>query len=137
MTEESSFINPERLAGIHVLVVDRNPDTCELFRIILESAGAGVTTAVSVAQALAVLRDERPDVLLSEIVMPEEDGRILIRDVRYLPAHLGGETPAAAITGLTRAKDRAEILKAGYQHHIPQPVDRLNLVGIVALLATK
>jgi CheY-like chemotaxis protein len=137
MTEESSFINPERLAGIHVLVVDHNPDTCELFRIILESAGAGVTTAVSVAQALAVLRDERPDVLLSEIVMPEEDGRILIRDVRYLPAHLGGETPAAAITGLTRAKDRAEILKAGYQHHIPQPVDRLNLVGIVALLATK
>jgi CheY-like chemotaxis protein len=128
---------PIRLDGLHVLAVDDDADIRDLVQLILETAGAMVTSAASAREAFEVLRRERPAVLLSDISMPDEDGFWLIAQVRELaPAH-GGQTPAGALTSLTRAEDRARILRAGFQIHIVKPVDPAQLVAVVALLAIK
>jgi CheY-like chemotaxis protein len=79
----------------------------------------------------------RPHVLLSDLEMPEKDGYWLIREVRALPPERGGSTPAACLTGRIEAEDRAHVLRAGFQYHIPKPVDVRKMLGIVALLALK
>jgi CheY-like chemotaxis protein len=125
------------LHGIKVLVVDDNPMVREMLATGLARFGATVTAEVSADVALATLTRERPDVLLSDIEMPGHDGFWLISQVRILPAHRGGETPAAAITGNALAEDRAAILSAGFQCHVPKPVDLDQLAEIVTLLALK
>ncbi len=101
---------------MHVLSVDDDGDTLDIVRAILEDAGAVVTTASSAREGLEMLQRERPAVLVSDMVMPTEDGFWLIAQVRGLaPAH-GGRTPAAALTALTGAADRAQILGAGFQY---------------------
>ena len=126
-----------RLDGLTVLSVDDDQDTLYLVRTILEDVGAVVTTALSAREGFETLQRERPALLLSDISMPDRDGLWLIAQVRALsPAH-GGRTPAAALTSLTSAEDRARILRAGFQHHIPKPVEPQQLVAIVALLAIK
>ena len=125
------------LDGLHVLSVDDDGDTLDIVRAILEDAGAVVTTAFSAREGLEMLQRERPAVLVSVIVMPTEDGFWLIAQVRGLsPAH-GGRTPAAALTVLTGAADRAQILGAGFQYHIPKPIQPKKFLGIVAVLAIK
>ena len=104
---------------------------------VLTHFGATVTAEVSADLALATLMRERPDVLLSDIKMPVHDGLWLIAQVRRLPAHQGGETPAAALTGNVFPEHRATILRAGFQYHVPKPVSAAQLAGIVALLALK
>jgi CheY-like chemotaxis protein len=94
-----------------------------------------VTTATSAAQALDALKRDRPDVLVSDIGMPDHDGYELIRWVRALPPAEGGRTPAVALTAFARSEDRRRALVAGYHSHVTKPVDPAELVAIIASLA--
>jgi signal transduction histidine kinase len=122
------------LEGVRVLVVDNEADARGLVSTILESRGAEVTTAASASEAIASIRAHRPDVLLSDIGMPGEDGYALIRQVRQLkptePA-----LPAAAVTAYASAGDRAQAILAGYQAHLPKPIKPSELTTVVAALA--
>jgi CheY-like chemotaxis protein len=113
-------------------VVDDEPDTLELLRTVLELRGASVVTEQSAAQALERLEEAPPDVLLSDIGLPGKDGLELIREVRSLPPDRGGRTPAVALTAYTRAEDRASTLVAGFDLHIPKPVQPADVIAAVA-----
>ena len=125
------------LAAVRVLVVDDNAPVRALLTTLLESYGATVTSVGSAAEALRVLPLERPDVLLTDLSMPEADGFSLIRQVRALSPENGGRTPAALITGQAAAQDRAEVLRVGFQFCLAKPVNAGELVAAVTLLATK
>jgi CheY-like chemotaxis protein len=129
-----SYDCPERLEGLKVLVVDDEADTRELFRVGLGQCGAEVMTAGSAREALAAIEERRPDLLLSDIGMPGEDGYELIRKVRALPAGRGGKIPAIALTAYARTEDRLRALRAGYQMHISKPVELAELVAVMASL---
>ncbi|HEX4494859.1 MAG TPA: ATP-binding protein, partial [Thermoanaerobaculia bacterium] len=111
------------LKGIRVLVVDDEPDARETLRQILEHCNAEVETVSSAAEAVKRVESWRPDVLLSDIGMPGEDGYELIRRVRELPPDRGGRTPAAALTAFARGEDRRRALRAGFQMHLAKPVE--------------
>ena len=136
MSEQNGALAPS-LAAVHVLVVDDNAPLRAFLTALLEDHGATVTSVASAAEALRVLPLERPDVLLTDLVMPEADGFSLIRQVRALSAEHGGRTPAALVTGLASAQDRAEVLRVGFQFCLAKPVDADELVAAVAILATK
>jgi CheY-like chemotaxis protein len=125
------------LDGLRVLVVDDDPDSLDLAMAILTRTGAAVRTCGSVAEALAMLAEWRPDVLVSDIEMPDEDGYALIRKVRALEAERGGTTPAVALTAYGRTDDRVLALTAGYNMHVPKPVDPGELTTIIASLADR
>jgi CheY-like chemotaxis protein len=93
-----------------------------------------VTTAPSAAEALALIESGRPDVLVSDIGMPGEDGYALIRKVRALGAARGGNVPAIALTAYARAEDRVKAILAGFQHHVVKPVEPGELIAMVASL---
>jgi len=120
------------LAGLHVLVVDDENDAREWLVRVLTDAGADVRSARSAAEALEAFDHAPPDVLLSDIGMPEVDGYALIRRIRALPEARGGHTPAVALTAFARADDRQRALHAGYQLHIGKPVDEDELIAAVA-----
>jgi signal transduction histidine kinase/ActR/RegA family two-component response regulator len=124
-----------RLDGLRVLVVDDDPDALELAAAILAAAGAVVRTAGSTHEALVALQQWRPDVLVSDIEMPGEDGYALIRKVRALDADRGGTTPAVALTAYGRMQDRMQSLTAGYNMHVPKPVDPSEFTTIIASVA--
>ena len=126
-----------RLDGIRVLVVEDVASVKELVVDALEQCGAKVTAVGSAVEGLAALQQERPDAFLTSISMPGEDGYWLIRQVRSLPPERGCATPAVAFTGKSTAEDRVEALRAGFQVHVPKPVDLPRLVAVVALLALK
>jgi signal transduction histidine kinase len=123
------------LEGLRVLLVDDERDTRELLAFVLEQCGATVTTVASTPDALAALAKSKPDVLLSDIGMPGEDGYELIRRVRASKRKFGDRIPAAALTAYTTEGDRDRVLSAGFQAHIVKPVEPANLVAIVAHLA--
>jgi signal transduction histidine kinase/ActR/RegA family two-component response regulator len=123
------------LDRVRVLVVDDDPDTIEVVRQVLESAGAQVIAAASAREALAALSARPPDVLLSDLGMPGEDGYAFIRKVRSLDPARGGRVPAAALTAYTRSEDRREALLAGFQVYLPKPVEPAELTATVARLA--
>ncbi|HEX8708304.1 MAG TPA: PAS domain S-box protein [Pyrinomonadaceae bacterium] len=123
------------LKGLHVLVVDDEEDTRLLVRYLLEQCAARVSTASSAGEGLTALTTLRPDVLLSDLGMPEEDGYTLIAKVRALSAEQGGRTPAAALTAYARVADRMKVLRSGFQLHLPKPVEPAELVTVVASLA--
>jgi PAS domain S-box-containing protein len=123
-----------RLDGLRVLVVDDEPDARDLIAAVLQGRGAAVLVAESSAEALARLRQDRPDVVLSDISMRDEDGYEFIRKVRALPAAEGGRVPAAALTAYGRLEDRMKALGAGFQLHVAKPVDPAELVAVVASL---
>ncbi|MBA2379068.1 MAG: PAS domain-containing protein [Blastocatellia bacterium] len=123
------------LAGLHVLVVDDEEDGRELIATVLELRGARVTLASSSAEALEKLGSEQPDVILSDIGMPGEDGYTLIKKIRDRPVERGGEIPAVALTAYAGAQDREMALRSGFQVHVPKPVDPKTLVDIIAGLA--
>ena len=126
-----------RLDGVRVLIVDDDEGIRFTVRTLLEQSGAIVTDAPSAEAALALLRRERPDVLLSDLTMPTYDGYWLIHQVRGLPAEVGGATPAAAVTGHAEPEDRARVLRAGFQAHLPKRALPEGLIGTVASLATR
>ena len=123
------------LQGIKVLVVDDEADTRELISEVLKECGSEVILSRSVAEALEALEQHRPDILISDLGMPDEDGYSLISKIRSLPPERGGQIPAAALTAYARAEDRMRVLRSGFQFHLPKPVDSAELVTVVASLA--
>ncbi len=132
---QSVFNAPTLLTGLRVLVVEDEADTRDLLVVSLQQCGAEVAAFGSVPEALAWFDHSVPDVLLSDIGVPIEDGYSLIRKVRARPPALGGSVPAAALTAYARAEDRLRALEAGYQTHLAKPVDPAELIATVARLA--
>jgi PAS domain S-box-containing protein len=126
---------PPELAGLRVMVVDDEMDTCEMVCTSLEQCGSDVRIVSSASEALAELDKWLPDVLIADISMPEVDGYELIRAVRERAPHAGGKIPAVALTAMARIEDRVKALNAGYQMHVPKPVELDELRAIVASLA--
>ena len=125
------------LEGLQILVVDDEADALELLNTILQNNGAEVIAVASVKQALTIIetaRDRSPDVLVSDIGMPDEDGYSLIRKLRQLEAQRGGRLPAIALTAYAGSDDRRQALLAGFQMHLTKPVDAAELVAVVASL---
>jgi PAS domain S-box-containing protein len=130
-----TFESLPSLAGIKVLVVDDEADTRELIREVLNECGSEVITSGSVEEALVALEEHKPDILISDLGMPDEDGYSLISKIRALPSERGGHIPAAALTAYARAEDRMRVLRSGFQFHLPKPIDSAELVTVVASLA--
>jgi len=126
---------PPELAGLRVLIVDDEQDTRELLRTILEGCNVRVSTAATVDECLERLKEERPDVLVSDIGMPGEDGYSLIARLRALPPTEGGRTPAIALTAYARVEDRTRVLLAGFHSHVPKPVEPVELLVVLASLS--
>ena len=129
------FERPSSLVGLDVLVVDDEEDARQLVRTVLEECGSVVRSASNVPDALAAIGEAIPDVLISDLGMPIEDGYSLIQKVRALPAARGGNLPAVALTAYTRGEDRRAILNAGFSMHVPKPVEPAELVTVIASLA--
>lgn len=125
------------LDGVRVLLVEDHAMVREVISQLLVEFGAAVTATAGVPEALEAFERERPDVVLSDIEMGGEDGYALIRKLRALPGDRGGQTPAAGITALSTAEDRARVLQAGFQEYLVKPVDMRLLVNVVADLAAK
>ena len=123
------------IRGLKVMVVDDDPSAREVIGRVLEEAKAQVATAASVEEALDLMGRFQPDVLVSDIGLPGQDGYDLIRQVRALSEERGGNIPAIALTALARPEDRARALAAGYQCHVAKPVEPRKLTEIVAGLA--
>jgi CheY-like chemotaxis protein len=109
------------LAGLRVLVVDDEMDTRELLEAILTQAGVEVYSAGSVSEAFDALESHRPDVIISDIDMPEEDGYSFIRNLRQVMPQDGGATTAVALTGHALPEDRKKALAAGFTVHLGKP----------------
>jgi signal transduction histidine kinase len=120
------------LHGRRVLVVDDDLETCDVVGGILERAGAQVRTCLSASDALRLMDAWVPDILVSDIAMPGEDGYALIREVRARKAEEGGRAAAVALTAYGRSEDRMKALSAGFQLHVRKPVEAAQLVEAVA-----
>ncbi len=136
-TAQSSvpFVCPPEIRNLRVLVVDDERDTRELLVFIFEHCEARITGVSSVNEALEKIESEEFDVLVSDIGMPERDGYDLIQAVRELPPEKGGRIPAVALTAYARVEDRMRVLSAGFQMHVPKPVEPAELLAVVASLA--
>jgi CheY-like chemotaxis protein/anti-sigma regulatory factor (Ser/Thr protein kinase) len=132
-----SFDCADRLDGLKVLVVDDEPDTRELLQAGLGRCGAVVMVVGSAAEALATMQTATPDLLISDIGMPDIDGYELIRRVRALPDERVGRVPAIALTAYARVEDRMQALRAGYQMHVPKPVEMAELIAVAASLVQR
>ena len=123
-----------RLDGVHVLLVEDDDDSRKLLGTMLKRNGARVTSTKSAAEALGVFQAELPDVMISDIGMPDQDGYELIRKLRALPPEKGGSTPAIALTGYASRKDRERALGSGYQQHMAKPIEQADLIKAIAAL---
>lgn len=128
----SSPIASTPLAGLRVLVVDDETDTRNFLSFMFEEYGAFATAVGSVDEALAVLEQTKPDILISDIGMSEQDGYTLIRKLRSLEPEKGGLIPAIALTAYTREEDRLKVLSAGFQQHLSKPIDPNKLIAAIA-----
>jgi signal transduction histidine kinase/ActR/RegA family two-component response regulator len=130
--DESRPVPPlERLDGLHILIVEDNADGRELMSLVIEQAGARVTAVASAREAFEALESLQPDALVSDIGLPDEDGYALIARLRSQEADGGGFLPAVALTGYVRTEDRARVLAAGFQVHVPKPVDPAELTAAI------
>lgn len=132
--EREPFGDPRALEGVQVLLVEDEQDTRELIRAILEGCGAQVAAVASAGATLAALEQVRPDVLVSDIGMPGENGYELIKKIRTLGPERGGKVPAVALTAYAGPKDRRRALLAGFQTHLAKPVEPDELLAMVATL---
>ncbi|HWW76849.1 MAG TPA: response regulator, partial [Pyrinomonadaceae bacterium] len=128
---------PQRLDGLRLLLVDDEREALDMARLILEQCGASVVTADSAAEGLRLLKELRPDVLVSDIEMPGEDGYGLINSVRSLTPEDGGDTHCIALTAHARPEDRLTALGAGFDAHVPKPVEAAELAAVVATFARR
>jgi signal transduction histidine kinase len=129
---EDAATGGDVLRGLRVMVVDDDLDTCEIVGAVLRRAGAEVRTCMSASQALTVLDSWVPDLLVSDIAMPGEDGYTLIRKVRARKSEEGGRMVAMALTAYGREEDRMRALSAGFQEHVGKPIQPSQLVRLVA-----
>ncbi|HEV7572188.1 MAG TPA: ATP-binding protein [Thermoanaerobaculia bacterium] len=127
----------DALAGLTILVVDDHPPTLDLLTSVLQHCSAKVLATASAAEGLRLLTTLRPDVLLSDIGMPQEDGFAFINNVRQLPRERGGQTPAIALTAYVRDDDRAKVLSSGFQMYLAKPIDPLALVAAIREVAAR
>jgi signal transduction histidine kinase/ActR/RegA family two-component response regulator len=125
------------LRGVHVMAVDDDPDAVTLVAELLEAAGARVSTAASAEEALRIMDDEPPQVLVTDLGMPRVDGFQLIERVRGHHNPLVRRLPAAALTAYARSDDRVKALRAGFQIHLAKPIDPAELVTAIAALAQR
>jgi len=125
------------LDGLRILVVDDDPDAREVISTILSQTGGEVATASSAAQAIDLVDRWVPNVLISDIGMPGEDGYQLIRKLRARSADKSTQIPAIALTAFTRSQDRLRALSAGYQTHVAKPIEPLELVTVIASLTQR
>jgi PAS domain S-box-containing protein len=132
----TSDITLRDLSQVRVLVVDDEPDARDLINRILSDCHAIVRTAASAGQALERIREEIPDVLVSDLGMPEIDGFELLARVRALAPEQGGNIPAVALTAFARSEDRVKALAAGFRAHISKPVEPSELIATVASMVT-
>jgi signal transduction histidine kinase/CHASE3 domain sensor protein/ActR/RegA family two-component response regulator len=128
--------HPPSLSARNILVVDDEQDNREVLKVLLEGCGANVVTASSVPEALRALREAPPDLLVSDIGMPGEDGYSLISQVRALSGEQGGRVPAVALTAYARVEDRTRALMAGFNMHVAKPVEPTELLAILSSLVT-
>ena len=134
---EQSLDTRQSLDGLKILAVDDEADAREMLQAVLSRYGARVQTAPNVQAALEIFATFRPDILLSDIGMPEANGYSLIEKIRALPDESGGQTPAIALTAYARSEDRARALEAGFQNHLAKPIAPAKLVAALRELADK
>jgi len=123
------------LTNIRVLVVEDEPDAAEFVTNLLESHGADVVSAASAREALEAVAQARPDILISDIGLPEMDGYQLMEQIRKMDVAKGGGIPAVALTAFARSEDRTRALRAGYQTHLAKPIESTELIATVASFA--
>jgi len=126
-----------KLRGVKLLVVDDEPDARELLRTVLELEGARVQVAGSVRDALAAISKDRPDLVISDIGMPAEDGYALLAKLRALPSEVGGDVPAVALTAHAAADDAERSRAAGYECHLAKPIEPPSVVAALAALIAR
>ncbi len=140
--EENELLNltidSSLLSNMQILVVDDEPDIRDLISFILQDYGVEVTTVGSAQEALKSLSESLPDVLISDIAMPEIDGYMLIRKLRQRSPQQGGQLPAIALTAYAGETNQQQALAAGFQLHVPKPVEPEALVeAIIGLMYPK
>jgi CheY-like chemotaxis protein len=123
------------LKGFNIVVIEDELDAREFLAIALEQYGARVKAAASAAEGLRAVAAEVPDVILSDLGMPDEDGYSFIRKLRALPSNEGGQVPAIALTAFVRTEDRIRALESGFQLHFSKPIDPLQLVVAITNIA--
>lgn len=121
--------------GVRVLLLENEDDTREAYATMLSELGAEVRAVASAAEGLAALEEYRPQVILSDIAMPGEDGFTFMQKVRRLAPERGGQVPAAALTALASDEDRRRAVQSGFQLHVPKPLDAVRLAAVVRTLA--
>jgi CheY-like chemotaxis protein len=126
---------PPALEGVHVLVVDDEDDARELLSTLLGRCKVKVSLAASADEAIRTVQTARPDIVISDIGMPGEDGYALIKKLRALPPGEGGRTPAVALTACARTEERTKALVSGFNMHVPKPVEPAELVAVLTSLA--
>jgi PAS domain S-box-containing protein len=131
-----SECQPE-LEGLRVLLVDDEPDTLGMLKVALAQCGAEVQISSSANEALEMLQQWMPNVLVSDIAMPGEDGYALIKNIRALKDEQGGEIPAIALTAYVRVEDRLQVLSSGFQMHVPKPVEPQELLASIVSLVNR
>ncbi len=141
VSDTAPLMDGLRLDGLQVLIVDDETDDRELLTTLLRQNGAVVIAVAAAREALTALTkgsfDQRPDVLVSDIGMPGEDGYALIRQVRALAPEQGGRIPAIALTAYARTEDRIKALAAGFQSHVPKPVEPAEFLAVVTNLTQR
>ncbi len=131
---ESTWDGVADLSGMDILVVDDEPDAREVLKRLLQSRKATVRTAGSAEEAMELLKQAKPSIIVSDIGMPGENGYSMMRRYRAEESPLG-RVPAVALTAYARSEDRVEAIRAGFQIHIPKPVEPAELITIVASLS--
>jgi CheY-like chemotaxis protein len=128
---------PRILNGLHVLIVDDDPDILELFSLALTTCGAEVSTADNARDGLSLATQIHPQVIVSDIAMVGEDGYWLVGRLRELPPDLGPDVPVIAATAYGREHSRTRVLAAGFTEHLQKPIDPEFLCRLVARLAAR
>jgi CheY-like chemotaxis protein len=122
---------------VRVLIVDDSADTCELLAMVLRGQGADVAAALSAREALALLEQALPDVIVCDIAMPGTDGYGLMRRIRSRPAEAGGRVPAIAVTAYARTEDRERALTAGFDGYLSKPAEPVELIRLIQEVVEK
>ena len=125
---------PPELVGLRILIIEDDEDASGMMRTMLEDCRAEVTVAASAREGLEHVDRCTPDVIVSDIGLPEQDGYWFISQLRARPAERGGRTPAVALTAHARVEDRAQALYAGFNNHVPKPIDPIELFAVISAL---
>jgi CheY-like chemotaxis protein len=132
--DDSDAAPADLLLGTHILIVDDEPDSLDYITFLLEQSGARVTAVQSASAALASIQQAQPDLLISDIGMPNQDGYMLLDQLRALTAEQGGQIPAIALTAYARTEDSQRAQRAGFQKHLAKPIEPVQLIAAVSEL---